>query len=157
MNLPDINIEEYDTLFLDRDGVINVLRPNDYVKCWEEFEFIPDMLNILAEWAGHFKYIIVVTNQRGVGRGRMTEESLLNIHHKMCETIAAHGGRIDKVYYNTAISDEDPDRKPNIGMAIQAKKDFPDINFSKALMIGDSDSDMIFAKNARMKGIKINR
>ena len=41
MNLLDIDITGYDTLLLDRDGVINRLRPNDYVKCWEEFEFLP--------------------------------------------------------------------------------------------------------------------
>ena len=41
MTLLDIDVVGYDVLLLDRDGVINQLRPNDYVKCWEEFEFLP--------------------------------------------------------------------------------------------------------------------
>ena len=47
MQLRDLNLSEYDTLLLDRDGVINVLRPNDYVKCWEEFVFLPGVLETL--------------------------------------------------------------------------------------------------------------
>lgn len=47
MNLLDIDITGYDTLLLDRDGVINRLRPNDYVKCWEEFEFLPGVFEAL--------------------------------------------------------------------------------------------------------------
>ena len=46
--------EAFDTLFLDRDGVINRLRPDDYVKNWEEFEFMPGMLDRLARGSGAF-------------------------------------------------------------------------------------------------------
>ena len=64
MNLLDIDITGYDTLLLDRDGVINRLRPNDYVKCWEEFEFLPGVFEALKKWTPIVKHIFVVTNQR---------------------------------------------------------------------------------------------
>lgn len=150
MNLLDIDISEYKTLFLDRDGVINQLRPNDYVKCWEEFKFLPGIFEALAMWSSHFKYIFIVTNQRGVGKGLMSEESLKYIHNKMLTEIVNHGGRIDKIYYCIDIEDSSHNRKPNIGMAYQAKRDFPDIVFSEAIMIGDSNSDKKFAFNAGM-------
>jgi histidinol-phosphate phosphatase family protein len=156
MNLLDIDISGYDnTLFLDRDGIINRLRSNDYVKTWAEFEFLPDVFEALARWAKQFKYIIIVTNQRGVGKGLMTEKDLQEIHRKMISEIEKHEGRIDKIYHCTALDDADTNRKPNIGMALQAKRDFPDIDFGKSVMIGDSESDMQFAENAGMKGIKI--
>ena len=79
MQLKDIDISGYDTLLLDRDGVINKLRPNDYVKCWEEFEFVPGIFEVLSKWSKHFKYIFIVTNQRGVGKGVMSEQDLLKI------------------------------------------------------------------------------
>ena len=60
--------EAFDTLFLDRDGVINRLRPNDYVKNWEEFEFMPGMLDRLARWRVRYRRIVGVTNLRGVGK-----------------------------------------------------------------------------------------
>ena len=62
MTLSDIDVTGYDTLFLDRDGVVNKLRPNHYVKCWEEFEFLPGILDALAQWNRHFKHIFIVTN-----------------------------------------------------------------------------------------------
>jgi histidinol-phosphate phosphatase family protein len=156
MSLLDIDTTGYDnSLFLDRDGTINRLCHNDYVKCWEEFEFLPGVFEVLAKWNQQFKHIIIVTNQRGVGKGLMTIDDLNNIHQKMIQEIETHGGRIDKIYYCTALTDADPNRKPNIGMALQAKNDFPDIDFSKSVMIGDSESDMQFAKNAGMKGIII--
>jgi histidinol-phosphate phosphatase family protein len=155
MLLENLELNCFEALFLDRDGVINRLRPNDYVKSWEEFEFLPGVLDALAEWGKNFKYIFIITNQRGVGKGIMSEEDLLLIHATMENEIEKHGGRIDKIYYCTAVDDEDINRKPNIGMALQAKQDYPDIDFTKSVMIGDSCSDMQFAKNVGMKGIKL--
>jgi D-glycero-alpha-D-manno-heptose 1-phosphate guanylyltransferase len=143
------------TLFLDRDGVINRLRPHDYVKTWSEFEFMPGILEALAIFAKEFKHIILVTNQRGVGKGLMSKEDLDAIHERMCSIIKMHGGRIDKIYECSALVDTDHNRKPNIGMFEQACKDFPDITPETSLMIGDADSDMQFASNCGMKGIRI--
>ncbi len=151
MNIEQIDYTQYDTLFLDRDGVINVLRPNDYVKSWEEFEFREGILEHLSQWSRHFKHIVIVTNQRGVGRGRMSAEELTTIHNKMVEIINLNGGRIDHIYVCTAVEDTDEYRKPNIGMALAAKHDFPDIEFSRSLMIGDSPSDELFAQRAGME------
>jgi histidinol-phosphate phosphatase family protein len=156
MKLTDIDTTDCDTLFLDRDGIINRLLSNDYVKCWAEFEFLPGVLEALAIWNNRFKHIIVATNQRGVGKGIMTIHDLENIHHRMIREIELHGGRIDRIYYCTALSDTDPNRKPNIGMALQAKLDFPDIDFGKSIMIGDSDCDLLFANNAGFKGYLFN-
>lgn len=142
--------EAFDTLFLDRDGVINRLRPNDYVKNWEEFEFIPGMLDRLARWSGRFRRILVITNQRGVGKGIMSLDDLNRIHDRMIEEIERHG-RQDRprLLLHGSLAD-DPNRKPQTGMAQQARIDFPDIDFARSLMIGDSESDRQFARNAGM-------
>ncbi|MDR2775681.1 MAG: HAD family hydrolase [Tannerella sp.] len=153
MNLLNMDMTGYETLFLDRDGTVNCLRQNDYVKSWDEFEFLPGIPDVLAKWNKRFKHIIIVTNQRGAGKGLMTENQLNDIHERMLHEIENHGGRIDKIYYCTATSDDDINRKPNIGMALQAKRDYPDIDFSRSLMIGDSETDKIFAENLGMKYI----
>lgn len=150
MKLLDLNYLKYENLFLDRDGVINRLRTDDYVKNWSEFEFMPGILEALAEWSKHFKLIIIVTNQRGVGKNLMSEVDLNIIHTKMLAIIKKHGGRIDRIYYCTAIDDNNTYRKPNIGMALKAKHDFPDLIFEKSIMIGDSYSDLKFAENVNM-------
>lgn len=155
MSLNDIDVSGYDTLLLDRDGVINRLRPNDYVKCWEEFEFLPNVLDTLSKWSKQVKHIFIVTNQRGVGKGLMTEDDLLAIHKRMCNEIERHGGRIDKIYYCIALTEADFRRKPGIGMFLEILNDFPDVDPKACLMIGDSDSDMKFAENCGIKGIKV--
>lgn len=149
--------KQYNTLFLDRDGVINKHLPNDYVKDWHEFEFLPEVHEALTIATTLFCHICVVTNQRGIGKGLMTERDLINIHEKMIAEIIRKGGRIDKIYYCTDLSDESPNRKPNIGMALQAKKDFPDIEFDESIMIGDSKSDILFGERLGMKAILIQK
>lgn len=135
------------TLFLDRDGVINKDVVDDYVKSWEEFIFNEGALEALQLLAPLFKHIVVVSNQRGVGKGVMSEDMLNLITENMCLKIEESGGRIDKVYYCTALSSDDPNRKPNKGMALQAKMDFPYIDFSKSIMVGNMPGDMWFGRN----------
>lgn len=144
------------TLFLDRDGVINVRFPGDYVKCVEEFEFIPGAINAIVRFSKIFGRIIVVTNQQGIAKGIYSHEDLDCIHAHMKAEIKKAGGKIDAVYYAPqAASENSPMRKPGTGMALQAKKDFPEIDFSKSVMIGDTQSDMEFGKAMGMKLIFI--
>ena len=68
------------------------------------------------------------------------------------------GGRIDSIYHAPQLAEENSImRKPNIGMALQAKEEFPSINFKKSIMVGDSISDMEFAKNANMFSVLIGQ
>jgi histidinol-phosphate phosphatase family protein len=139
------------TLFLDRDGVINVRFPGDYVKTVEEFEFLPGVKDAIASLSAVFGKIIVVTNQQGIAKGYYSHDDLAAIHAFMRTEVEKAGGRIDAVYYAHQLASENsPMRKPGIGMALQAQKDFPEIDFSRSLMVGDSDSDMEFAKRAGM-------
>lgn len=138
------------TLFLDRDGVINHDKDNDYIRNWEEFRFYDTTVEALAILAKHFNRIVVTTNQKGVGKGLMTVADLDNIHNNMLLHIAPSGGRIDKIYYCSDLSDDSPDRKPNPGMAFRAKKDFEEIDLSKSIMVGNRISDMGFGRNAGM-------
>lgn len=156
MKLADIDISGYDTLLLDRDGTINVHIIGDYVRCWNDFEFIPGVLDALAKFAKHFKHIFIVTNQRGVGKGKYTEQDLVDIHNHMCAEIKKHGGRIDKIYYSTALDERDIRRKPGRGMFDDILRDYPDVSPAKCLMLGDGEVDMDFAQNCGITGIKVD-
>lgn len=145
------------TLFLDRDGVINKRPPGNYIKTWEDFEFLPGVLESIKILARKFGRIIIVTNQQGIGKGLMTHEDLQNIHRQIQTAISKNGGRIDAIYYCPDLAtDTDNCRKPAVFMAIQAKKDFPEIDFSKSIMAGDTPSDMEFGRNAGMRTVFIN-
>jgi len=138
------------TLFLDRDGVINEELAGTYVTSWNDFRFCEGAVAAIAALSRIFGNIIVVTNQRGVGKGIMTMEDLKTIHVNMCSFVADHNGKIDRIYSCTAISNEDINRKPNTGMALQAKEDFSHIDFHKSVMVGNNMSDMLFGKRMAM-------
>jgi histidinol-phosphate phosphatase family protein len=155
LSMPKLFIDASWTLFLDRDGVINVHLVDDYVKTWEEFAFMPNTQASIAQLRTIFKYIFVVTNQQGIGKGLMSEADLAHIHQNMSADLALYNPTslpiIDKIYHCPSLkSSNDICRKPHIGMALQAQKEFPDVDFQKSLMIGDSISDMEFGKNAGM-------
>ena len=135
-----------DTLLLDRDGTLNVRIVGDYVRTPEQLVMLPGILEEMPLWAGKFRHIIIVTNQRGVGKGVMTDADLAAVHRHLLSIVQAAGGRIDAILTCTSVSDDDPRRKPNPGMYREARELFPDIR--KAVMAGDSHYDRDFASNA---------
>nr|WP_295870961.1 HAD-IIIA family hydrolase [uncultured Chitinophaga sp.] len=142
-------------LFLDRDGVINDEIKDGYVLHPGMFRFSEGVLKAMPLLAQRFERIFVVTNQRCIGRGLLTVEGLAEIHAQMLDTIRQAGGRIDKIYFCPDVESNSPCRKPNAGMALQAKNDFPEIDFTKALMAGNTLSDMQFGRNAGMQTVFI--
>jgi D-glycero-alpha-D-manno-heptose 1-phosphate guanylyltransferase len=144
---PD-KIDQSWTLFLDRDGVINQEKHQDYIRSITEFKFLADVPQAITRLSQRVGRIIVVTNQRGVGKGYMTEADLRNVNQYMTEKIAAAGGRVDRIYYCTSVDNLHPDRKPNPGMGYRARQEFPEIDPEKTIMVGNKHSDMLFARNA---------
>lgn len=143
-------------LFLDRDGVINERVINGYVTSWADFKFLPGVLEAMNIFSSIFSTIIIVTNQQGIGKSLFTENDLAYIHRQMIEQIRKAGGRIDRIYHCSSLKTKnDPNRKPAIGMGLQAKLDFPSIDFSQSYMVGDSQSDMLFGRNLGMETIFI--
>ena len=143
-------------LFLDRDGVINRQIVGGYVRNLSQLELLPGAIDAIVRLGKVFRYIIVVTNQQGVGKGLVSMADVDEIHSYIIEEVQKAGGYITKIYCCPSLeSANDPNRKPGIGMGLQAKRDFPDIDFSRSLMIGDSKSDMLFAERLGMKSVFI--
>lgn len=157
MSLNKLKIDKSWTLFLDRDGVINRKLPDDYVKKISEFSFISGAVEAIAELTSLFGRCVVVTNQQGIGKQLMNEDDLEHVHDHMLGMIQKKGGKIDKIYYCPELhSNNHIDRKPNTGMAIKAKKDFPEIDFEKSIMVGDSLTDIQFGESMGMKTVFVS-
>lgn len=157
MNFSGLSFTKEWTLFLDRDGVISQRKPDYYVRTWEEFRFLDGVLEAIAIFNTIFGRIIIVSNQQGVGKGLMSDEDLNKIDMRMKHEINNHAGRIDASFYCTHLDSENhPDRKPNNGMGLKAKATFPEIDFSRSVMVGDSSTDMEFGKRLGMVNVFIN-
>ena len=148
-------------VFLDRDGVINRKMPEgDYVKDWSEFSFLPGALKAIRMLKENGFLIAIITNQRCVATGIVTEEGLKEIHKRMLNEIRRCGGDIDAVYFCPHdISDGCNCRKPEPGMISSAIRDFRDcdveVDLKRSYVIGDSEKDIASAKALGIKSIKI--
>ncbi len=152
----DWHFDENWTLFLDRDGVINKRIVGGYVTNVDSFEFLPGAIDAIVYLTKRFKTTVVVTNQQGIGKGLMSPQQVERIHDHMQRSLMKAGGRINEIYYCPDLAVHNPpNRKPNTGMAYQAKADFPHIDFEKSVIVGDSATDMEFGLKLGMKTVYI--
>jgi D-glycero-D-manno-heptose 1,7-bisphosphate phosphatase len=133
--------EHLSAVFLDRDGVINAKAPEgEYVTSWTEFEFADGALEGLRLLAGLGVPVVVVTNQRGIARGRMTEADLAGIHDRMRAEVTAAGGRIDAIHHCPHEGGCEC-RKPGTLLFERAAADLG-IEVERSAVVGDRASDM---------------
>ena len=134
-------LEDISTVFLDRDGVINRLR-SDYVTSWNAFEFLPHAKDAIRMLTAAGMRIVVVTNQRAVARGLLSVTELTRIHENMRAKLTAAGATVHAIYYCPHDKGMCTCRKPQVGMFLQAQAQFPDIDFRRSVVVGDSLTDM---------------
>ncbi|HYE74828.1 MAG TPA: HAD-IIIA family hydrolase, partial [Blastocatellia bacterium] len=105
-------------------------------------EFLPQAKEALAELSKNNLRLIIVTNQRGIALGLMTEQELWLIHQRMVEELNQAGAKITAIYHCPHDRNQCACRKPQTGLFLKAKEDFPEIDFARSVMIGDSVSDI---------------
>lgn len=140
-------MELYPTVFIDRDGTINIdagyiNHPDSFVM----YPYAPQAVRMLNE-AGFLA--VVITNQSGLARGFFTIDIMNKVHDKMNRLLKLGGARIDGLYYcphdpNARVEEfraECGCRKPKTGMIEAALKDLP-VDNSRMYFIGDKYSDM---------------
>jgi len=156
---PSLNrlpIDKTWTLFLDRDGVFNHQIINDYVKQVHELKIIDGVPEAVSHFTKIFGRIVIVTNQQGIGKKLMTVDDLNHLNGFILNLIETYGGKIDKIYFAPQLaSDKSNYRKPGTGMGLHAQVDFPEIDFKKSVMIGDSEGDIEFGTKLGMKTIML--
>ncbi len=144
-------------LFLDRDGVINKRIIGGYITHPKELELLEHVAEAIAVFNLHFEKVLVITNQQGIGKGLMTTEDLAAVHQELSHRLSEVNGHIDAFYYCPQLASvENNCRKPAPAMGLQAKNEFPEINFSESVMVGDSLSDLQFAKTLGMTAVLID-
>lgn len=136
-------------ILLDRDGVLNKKMPKaEYVTNWKKWKWREGSLEALKLLNDNEFEIIIITNQPGVSRGKMTEEDLKNININMIDDISKVGAKIKSIYMCKCNWDDGCDcRKPKPGMIFKAQFDH-DFILSDTYFLGDDNRDMEAAKRA---------
>jgi histidinol-phosphate phosphatase family protein len=158
MNFKRESFSGKNSLFLDRDGVINEKIVDGYVLDIDNFRFIPGVLDAIPILNKYFKNIFIVTNQQCIGKGLLDFEGISRIHNYMLDQIRLNGGVITEIFVSPYLESERSDfRKPNTGMAYKAVAKFPEVDLTRSIMVGDSYSDMIFGRDAGMLNILVDK
>lgn len=141
---------------MDRDGVINAKLPeNRYVSRVSEFQFLSGAFEALLVLQKLGFVLVVITNQRGIARGLMTEEDLRAVHGHMLSQLRENGISVEAVYHCPHEEFEFcACRKPEPGMILAAAQDL-DIDLTSSYMVGDSPSDVAAGRKAGVRTIRI--
>lgn len=147
-----------DTLFLDRDGVINVQLIGDYVKKPSELALRDDFIASIPFLLKKFRRFIIITNQQCIAKGLCTQSDVDTVHEHLRQELRPYGIDFDAIYVCPHLAGAGCHcRKPEIGMMEQAQRDFPDIDLTQSVMIGDSASDMVFGRRAGVSTVFIGK
>ena len=136
-------------VFLDRDGTLNVRAPeHEYVTSVGDFAWIPGAVEGVATLARNGYVLTVISNQRGVGRGLVSEATLREIEQRMQQDLAAAGCAIERFRYCFHGDEDDCDcRKPGPGMILELAKEL-DLDLGASWVIGDTPADVAAGKAA---------
>jgi D-sedoheptulose 7-phosphate isomerase len=131
------------TAFLDRDGTLNVKQPEDsYVTSPEAIRLLPGAAAAVRRLNSAGIRVVVVTNQRAIHRGLLDEGTLSAIHDRLRTELAAGGATIDGIYTCPHDRNGCVCRKPFPGLLLAASRDEPDIDLSRAVTVGDTETDV---------------
>jgi D-glycero-D-manno-heptose 1,7-bisphosphate phosphatase len=137
------DVTRHSTVFLDRDGTINRGAPEgDYIRSPGEVELLPgaaEAIRLLNELPAK---VVVVTNQRGIALGLMSEEDLAAVNARLEALLAAEGAHLDAILHCPHGKGECECRKPGPGMFERAAREVPGVSLDGATMIGDSPLDI---------------
>ncbi len=135
-------------VFFDRDGIVNrPPHPARYVNRAEDFHLLPEFVAALRVALARGYEAVIVTNQKGVGRGLMTQAALDEIHDRLVAELAAEGLSLRDIVFCTAVDDANPRRKPNPGMLLEAAQKHG-LDLGRSWMIGDSETDILAGQRA---------
>jgi histidinol-phosphate phosphatase family protein len=135
-------------LFLDRDGVLNVYLPGDYVKFPDELILLPGVGAAVARVNAAGIPVFIISNQQGVAKGVMSPEDLAAVEQRLRNGLQEANATIDRTYYCLAHdSEKSEDRKPRPGMILRAAQEF-DLDLSRSVFIGDTETDAAAARAA---------
>lgn len=142
---------------LDRDGTINEKAPEgDYVKSPDEVRMLPGTESAIARLNAAGVPVFVVSNQRGIALGRMTEADLAAVNERIASELTREGARVDGWYHCPHDHDECDCRKPRPGMLEQAAREHG-VELGEAVVIGDSDTDVEAGRRVGARTVRLAR
>lgn len=145
----------FDLVLLDRDGTLNVRVEDGYVTCPDDLVMLPDAGRAVGRITASGCRTVLVTNQRGIARGRMTGADLASVHARLSEELVLGGGHLDAIAVCPHEEGKCRCRKPQDGLFRAALARAPWASATRCLMIGDMPSDLEPAARLGMRTLRV--
>jgi D-glycero-D-manno-heptose 1,7-bisphosphate phosphatase len=140
-------------ILLDRDGTI--IAEKNYLSSVDQIELLPGTVEGLRSLQDAGFGLIVITNQSGIARGKLTLHTLAGIHAELQRQLREGGVRIDAFYHCPHVpEDRCACRKPAPLLARRAAADFG-FDLEHSFVIGDKPSDIELGKNCGARTILV--
>ena len=142
-------------LFLDRDGTLNEETADEQIDSLDKVRLMPGVVPALLELKAAGFAFVMVTNQDGLGTPAFPQERFDRAHRFILELFSSQGIEFDAVCICPHYKREDCGcRKPKLGM-LQQYLASHSIDKARSFMIGDRDTDLEFAANLGVQGLRI--
>lgn len=144
------------TVFLDRDGTLNVKAPEgSYVASPADLVLLPGAADAVRRLNQAGVFVVLVTNQRGIARGLVSLDAYTGVMERLTRELAAAGAHLDAVYMCPHEKDTCDCRKPAPGLLLRAARAHPGIDLSDAVTVGDAESDIAAGQAAGTRTIRL--
>jgi imidazoleglycerol-phosphate dehydratase / histidinol-phosphatase len=142
-------------VFLDRDGTLNEETADEQIDSLEKVRLMPGVVPALLELKAAGFAFVMVTNQDGLGTARFPQEHFARAHRFILDLFSSQGIEFEAVFVCPHFKHEGcACRKPGSGM-VKEYLAAQTIDRSRSYMIGDRDTDMEFAANLQLQGLRI--
>jgi len=140
-------------IFLDRDDTL--CKDVPYCRRPEDLHLLPGAGEAVSRLNKAGFAVVVITNQSGIGRGWLTEDTLKSIHEKMRKDLASFGAAVDGIYHCPHTPDEGCDcRKPKPTMVVRAVSEMG-LDLKRSYTVGDRLLDVQLGRNSGTKAILV--
>lgn len=147
-------------VFVDRDGTLN--REVEYLRRVEDLRLLPGTAAAVRRLTGAGFAVVVITNQSGIARGLLDDETLAQIHATLTARLAAGGAHLAGIY----ACPHHPEagrpplrrccrcRKPAAGLVRRATRELG-LDLGRSYCVGDGPADLGLAAATGTRGVLV--
>ena len=145
------------TLFIDRDGTLVEEPPDEQVDTLEKIRFLPGVFAALSELKRRGYRFVMVTNQDGLGTASLPRPAFEKPQEFILEAFRSQGIEFDRIFVCPHFKTDDCScRKPKTGLVEQFMRE-GSVDLPSSAVIGDRDTDLQFAANLGVRGVRVRR
>jgi imidazoleglycerol-phosphate dehydratase/histidinol-phosphatase len=143
-------------LFVDRDGTLIEEPADQQIDAYEKFRLVPGTIAALRRCVDAGYELVMVSNQDGLGTSSFPTDTFTGPQQLLVDILAGEGIHFREVLIDSSLpADHAPTRKPGVGL-VRHYLVAGQLDRDRSAVIGDRETDLEFARNLGIRGIRID-